>query len=45
MKRDKNRSYRRVLTKKVLIYGHGLRTPNEAFFSLKFRTFGLGQTN
>jgi hypothetical protein len=24
---------------------HGLRTPNEAFFSLKSRTFGLGQTN
>jgi len=22
---------------------HGLRTPNEAFFSLKSRTFGLGQ--
>ena len=24
---------------------HGLRTPNEPFFSLKFRIFGLGQTN
>jgi hypothetical protein len=24
---------------------HGLRTPNEAFFPLKSRIFGLGQTN
>ena len=24
---------------------HGLQTPNEAFFSLKSQTFGLGQTN
>ena len=24
---------------------HGLRTPNEAFFLLKSRTFGLGQIN
>ena len=24
---------------------HRLRTPNEAFFSLKSRTFGIGQTN
>ena len=24
---------------------HGLLTPNKAFFSLKSRTFGLGQTN
>ena len=23
---------------------HGLRTPNEAFFFLKSKTFGLGQT-
>ena len=26
-------------------FEHGLRMPNEAFFSLKSRTFGLGQTN
>jgi hypothetical protein len=24
---------------------HGLKTPNKAFFSLKCRTFGLGQIN
>ena len=28
-----------------LEYRPGLWTPNEAFFSLKSRTFGLGQTN
>ena len=28
-----------------LHYDHGLRSPNEAFFLLKSRTFGLGQTN
>ena len=26
-------------------FEHGLRTTNESFFSLKSRTFGLGQTN
>jgi hypothetical protein len=28
-----------------LSLAHGLQTPNEAFFLLKSRTFGLGQTN
>jgi hypothetical protein len=27
------------------VLGHGLRTPNEALFSLKSQTFGLGKTN
>ena len=31
--------------KKVFEFHHGLRTPNEAFFSPKSRTFRLGQTN
>ena len=29
----------------LIWHDHGLWTPNEAFFSLKSRTFGLGQTN
>ena len=38
---------RPIMTNKKMVYGctHGLQTPNEAFFSSKSGTFGLGQTN
>ena len=37
--------YWRLLRLIIFVHlAHGLRTPNEAFFSLKSQTFGLGQT-